>query len=145
MSRTVGEALDDFIDHYVKSQSPLLTPWQDDWRSPCEYGDVIVSTGTETSIKWRPVRRDAPDVFAPLEAALDTSIHPDLKLYWGRYFAASFAAQAPQGPLSLLQLWNHKTSHDSLKTRSAMWLPSVMPRHRFRCFSPVRKTVATTC
>ena len=106
MSRTVGEALDDFIDHYVKTMSPLLTPWQDDWRSPCEYGNVIVTAGTETYIQWRPVRRDAPDVFAPLEAALDTSIHPDLKLYWGRYFAASFAAQAPQGPLSLLQLWN---------------------------------------
>jgi SecY interacting protein Syd len=106
VTRTVAQALDDFVDHTMKSMSPLLTTWLPDWRSPCEYGDMIMSASTEPSIMWRPVRRDDPGVLAPLEAALDATIHPDLKQYWGRYFAASLGAQAPQGPLSLLQLWN---------------------------------------
>ncbi len=106
MSRSVGEALDDFVDHYVKSLSPLHTAWQQDWRSPCEFGATIMSPGVEPQIRWRPLRRDDPEVLAPLEAALETTIHPDLKVYWGRYFSANLDAQAPQGPLSLLQLWN---------------------------------------
>lgn len=110
MTRTIAQALDDFIDHYVKSLSPLLTPWVPDWRSPCEYGDTIASVDAETSIRWRPVRRDDAGVLAPLEAALAAPIHPDLKQYWGRYFAASLGAHAPQGPLSLLQLWNSDDS-----------------------------------
>lgn len=110
MTRTVAQALDDFVDHYVKTLSPLLTPWLPDWRSPCEYGDIITSSENEASTPWRPIRRDDLDVLAPLEAALDASIHPDLKQYWGRYFAASLGAQAPQGPLSLLQLWNRDDS-----------------------------------
>lgn len=110
MTRTVAQALDDFVDHALKSMSPLLTPWLPDWRSPCEYGDMITSASTEPTIMWRPVRRDDPDVLAPLEAALEATIHPDLKQYWGRYFAASLDAQAPQGPLLLLQLWNREDS-----------------------------------
>jgi len=106
VSRTVGQAMDDFVDHYVKSLSPLLTSWQEDWRSPCEFGATMVSPGAEPQISWRPQRRDDPAVLAPLEAALEVVIHPDLKVYWGRYFAANLPAQAPQGPLSLLQLWN---------------------------------------
>ena len=37
---------------------------------------------------------------------METTIHPDVKTYYGRYWAASMEASAPDGPVSLIFLWN---------------------------------------
>ena len=103
--RTLEEALDDFIDHYRKSVSPLCEPFDPQWRSPCETGLPETRDGTQY-IAWQPVRQDNTEVLRRVEVALEAPVHPDLKTWWGRWFAAHLEASAPDGPLTLLQLWN---------------------------------------
>ncbi len=103
--RTLADALDDFISDYRKSIHPLIEPFDPDWRSPCETGEP--QPGDQGSVvTWQPVRRDDPHVLARLESALETTLHPDLKTWWGRWFSAHLEAAAPDGALTLLQLWN---------------------------------------
>lgn len=103
--RTLADALDDFIDHYVKSVQPLLEPFDAEWRSPCEISEPEHRDGKPV-ITWRPVRRDDIHVLVRLEAAFEVPLHPDLKTWWGRWFSGHLEALAPDGPLTLLQLWN---------------------------------------
>jgi SecY interacting protein Syd len=103
--RTLADALDDFIDHYVKSVQPLLEPFDAEWGSPCETGEPLDLDG-KAVIAWRPVRRNDMNVLIRLEAAFETRLHPDLATWWGRWFSGHLEAQAPDGPLTLLQLWN---------------------------------------
>lgn len=103
--RTLADALDDFIDHYRKSRQPLIEPYDPQWRSPCETA-APEARDSGWMVPWQPVRRDDPHVLARIEAALETTLHPDLKTWWGRWFSAHLEAEAPDGPLTLLQLWN---------------------------------------
>jgi SecY interacting protein Syd len=44
--------------------------------------------------------------FAGLENALELTVHQDIKDYYGAYWSAGLEADAPQGPVSLILLWN---------------------------------------
>ncbi|MEJ2090499.1 MAG: SecY-interacting protein Syd [Gammaproteobacteria bacterium] len=44
--------------------------------------------------------------FAPLERALEIMVHPDIKAYYGAYWSAGLEAEAVEGHVSLLFLWN---------------------------------------
>lgn len=58
-------------------------------------------------MSWQPLRRqDGADDFAGLERALELSIHPDIKRYYGRYWSGGLEAEADEGHVSLLLLWN---------------------------------------
>ncbi|MCH8141380.1 MAG: SecY-interacting protein Syd [Proteobacteria bacterium] len=60
-------------------------------------------------IVWQPLKRIhpiTPNDFSRLERALELEIHPDLKSYYGRYWSGGLEAEAPQGHVSLLFLWN---------------------------------------
>ena len=102
---SVIEALDDFIDATRKSNEWLSTPFDDQWRSDCELGDPFEQDG-EAHIRWQPVLRGPREDFAGLENALEVEIHADIKAYYGRYWAASLPAAAPDGPVQLIFLWN---------------------------------------
>ncbi len=57
---------------------------------------------------WQPLRRpEASDDFAGLERALELDVHPDIKRYYGRYWSGGLEAEADEGHVSLLLLWNH--------------------------------------
>ncbi len=100
-------ALDTFFEHYVKSFETLVTPHDPDWPSPCEVGAPFTGNDGETLIQWHPVRRHATaDDFSGLESALELPIHPDIKTHYGRYWSANLEAEAPDGHVSLLYLWN---------------------------------------
>ena len=103
MTRTVAEALDDFLAHASQSTERLLAPYQPDLRSPCETGPPI--DPEHELVTWQPVRQDNPDLLLPLERAFEVVVHPDVKTWWGRYFAGPLAAEATEGALTLLQLW----------------------------------------
>jgi SecY interacting protein Syd len=103
---TLSDAIDTFFDHYRLSHEQLLTDYDPEWPSPCEIGEPI-TTADPPQIAWQPVRRHAlADDFAGLENALETEIHPDIKTYYGRYWSANLAAEAPDGHVSLLFVWN---------------------------------------
>ena len=99
------EAIDRFVDHYQKSHEMLICPGDPDWQSPCESGPAE----TAGDILWRPVRRHALTTdFADLEKALEFELHPDLKTHYARYWSANLEAEAPDGHVSLIYLWNQQ-------------------------------------
>ena len=71
-----------------------------DWPSPC----VIHQAGEQAW--WRPWRLPEVADFANMEQALGLALHPDIKTYYGRYYADNINARAPQGKLQLLFAWN---------------------------------------
>ena len=104
----VREALDEFIDHTVKTYPDLRAPYDPEWRSPAEIGAPI-ETDEGPVIAWQPTARHPDTViddFAPLERALEITVHPDIKAYYGAYWAAGLEAEAVDGHVSLLFLWN---------------------------------------
>jgi SecY interacting protein Syd len=104
----VREALDEFMDHTLKAYPELQAPFDPEWRSPAEIGEPI-ETAEGTLIAWRPTPRHPDTVggdFTPLERALEITIHPDIKAYYGAYWSAGLEAEAVDGHVSLLFLWN---------------------------------------
>ena len=95
------------MDDYVKQADRLVTPYDPDWPSPCELGTHWRTREDELLINWQPVRRALSVCdFAGLENALETTIHPDIKAYYSRYWSANVEMEAPDGHASLLFLWN---------------------------------------
>lgn len=100
------ESLDRFVRDYQTLQEPLgwpCLPWESEWQSPCLIRDA--DEGVE--VPWRPVANESgTDMFERLAEALDTPIHPDLALYYSRYWSDPIYAQHADGELSLLFAWN---------------------------------------
>ena len=102
-------AIDTFFEHYRKSFDSLTTPHDAQWPSPCEIGKPWEDETGNAWTCWQPVRRHATaDDFAGLENALEMPIHPDIKTHYGRYWSANLEAEAPDGHVSLLYLWNQQ-------------------------------------
>jgi len=102
----VEAALDAFVDRYLAEFPHLDDPYDPEWRSPCETGAPYLDARNERRIAWRPTRRRGADDFAGLERALEMPIHPAVKAYYGRYWSAGLEAEAADGHVSLLMLWN---------------------------------------
>ncbi len=107
MPTRVIDALDAFVARYVAAWPRLSTPWDADWRSACELGPP----GPDGRVPWAPLRHDFVDHFAGLENALETSVHPDIKAFFGHYWsggleAATVAPDGERGHVSLILLWN---------------------------------------
>ncbi len=120
MANSLETEIDIFLEHYQKTFPHLVTAFDEDWPSPCELGHPTVAEDSAAdsaaggkpgikTVRWRPVAR-APDSaaadFAGLENALQMTIHPDIKTHYGRYWSANLEAEAPDGHVSLLYLWN---------------------------------------
>ena len=99
--------LDLLFREYQVKREPLNTEFDRDWPSPCEIGQPFPSPGLRQKIRWEPFRRSPlTDDFTGLETALDCTIHPDIKTYYGRFWSLNLQLIAPEGPLELLFLWN---------------------------------------
>jgi SecY interacting protein Syd len=105
-------SLDRFITRYLAAGRPPPEPFDPDWRSPCECGAAFAGAAGGRYIHWQPVRREPPrdlpadQLFRGLEHALELTLHPDIKDYYGRYWSAGLDARAPDGPVGLILLWN---------------------------------------
>lgn len=107
----VEAVLDAFVDRYMARFPRLEELYDPDWRSPCEIGDPYPGPEEQRRIAWRPQRRDADEAvedFAGLERALELTVHPSVKAYYGRYWSGGLEAEAPRGHVSLLFLWNRQ-------------------------------------
>jgi SecY interacting protein Syd len=102
----VTQALERFIQRYLKAFPDLYEPYDPAWRSPCETGAPVRARHGYDVVPWRPVKRHMADDFCGLERALEMTIHPDVKDYYGAYWSAGLEATAPDGHVSLLLLWN---------------------------------------
>jgi SecY interacting protein Syd len=106
----VRAALSEFVEHYLLSYPELETPFDPTWRSPCELGEPFRLGEDEIErIRWRPLPRDpatASADFEPLERALEQPVHEAIKAYYGAFFSGGLEAEAPDGHVSLILLWN---------------------------------------
>lgn len=102
----VTDTLAGFISRYLEAFPDLYEVFDPGWRSPCEVGDPVLRPDGIEVVRWQPVARRYADDFAGLENALETDIHPDIKAYYGSYWSGGLEAEAPQGHVSLLFLWN---------------------------------------
>lgn len=105
---SAAESLDLFIERYLDRSDPSPEPFDPEWRSPCELGEPFRNGSGETLVVWRPVRQSGTGahLLSGLERALELTLHPDARDYYGRWWSASLDAVAPDGPVSLIQLWN---------------------------------------
>ena len=105
---SISDSLDRLIARCITPEGPRPEPFDREWRSPCERGAPFTGPDGTPLVDWRPVRRDA-GVDNPLdgvERALALELHPDAKFYYGSWWSACIAARAPDGPVSLIFLWN---------------------------------------
>ena len=109
---SVVASLAQFVEHHLKAWPELEAPFDPAWRSPCEIGEPYIrqpgngSRDRAEFIRWRPVKRSLADDFTGLEHALETEIHPDIKAYYGAWWSGNLEAEAPDGHVSLILLWN---------------------------------------
>lgn len=101
----VAAALDRLIERYRERCGALEAEYDPEWRSPCELADDAAAASGR--VRWEPLRRPVEvDLFAGLERALEAPIHPAIKTYYGRYWSGHLETRAPDGHVSLLQIWN---------------------------------------
>jgi SecY interacting protein Syd len=72
------------------------------WPSECLVGDPDAGG----MIHWEPRERGDVADFSGLERALDVEIHPDIKIFYGSYWAGAIELEAEEGGMTLIQLWN---------------------------------------
>jgi SecY interacting protein Syd len=106
-THTVAAALDRLIERYRRFFPVLEADYDPQWRSPCELADG--AGAAHGRVRWEPLRRPVEvDLFFGVERALELPIHPDIKSYYGRYWSGNLETRAPDGHVSLLQLWNEE-------------------------------------
>ena len=101
----VGAALDGVVERVLAAGVPLRAPFDPEWRSPCEAGPPVAG-----AVPFRPLRQTpAPGgLLDGLAAALGRPVPAALETYYGRYWSGDLALEAPQGPVSLILLWNEE-------------------------------------
>ena len=119
----VARELKRLIGEIDQRYPQLSDPFDPDWRSPCETGEprplAVPGTGAdyvlkdelkdELEVPWRPLPRPEKDMewlFAPLERALEVTVHRDIKTYYATYYSGGLETDSSEGPVSLLQIWN---------------------------------------
>ena len=108
MTSETKSALDRLLRRYVESceraTGELPTVQHDAaWPSPCQAGPP----DADGRIHWEPRERDTAADFGGLERALDVTIHPDIKSFYGSFWAGTLELAAEEGGLTLIQVWNH--------------------------------------
>ncbi len=112
----VETALCEFVLHYQKTYPRLVEAFDPQWRSPCELGSPFIGDDGIERILWQPLKCHPDTIaadFSGIERALELSIHPDIKSYYGTFFSGGLEAEAPDGHVSLILLWNHE-DHERL-------------------------------
>lgn len=102
----VASVLKGFAARYTDEFPDLYEIHDPQWRSPCEVGEPHAWPDGTQVVRWRPVARRYAEDFAGLENALETTIHPDIKAYYGAFWSGGLEARASEGHVSLILLWN---------------------------------------
>lgn len=135
VKRALGELLQRYVDHFQCSNGTLPTQSHDPaWASPCEVGEP----DADGMIHWRPTERPSRADFSGLERALEVAIHPDIKSFYGCYWADVMKLQANEGSLTLIQVWNE----DDFDRLQGNIIGHAMAKQRIK--APLTVFIATT-
>ncbi len=107
----VANSLDNFFKRFINivaAQTGALpvTEYDRQWLSPCQQGKPFMSEQMQYSIYWQPVQRADNQDLEGLERALEINLHPDIRVFFSRYWADHIDAVFEQGNLNLMFVWN---------------------------------------
>ena len=92
----------DYLQAYQHRFEHLpITHQVEDWPSPCEQG-----IHEEEFSLWHPIKLEETLIFNNVEAALEVTIHHDIKQYFTTMYSDSLDASCAEGDLSLLFAWS---------------------------------------
>jgi len=140
---TVASELARLIADINTAYPRLCDPFDPEWRSPCETGQPRPSSGahrdspSSQEVPWRPLARPAntaDDLFKPLERALERNIHEDTKTYYASYYSGGLEADSPDGPVSLIQLWNDEDTERLIENLLGHYLAQTRAKAPFSVF-----------
>lgn len=108
MSQSVIEALDDFMQRFTQHciTFPGIATIEYDAKWPSECYQPAKDNEEGGTVSWQPVKRWPAGNFSDLEHALELTLHPDIKDYYGQYWSENIYANSEDGQLQLLQAWN---------------------------------------
>ena len=99
----LGRLFQRYVDHCQRINGTLPTQSHDPaWVSPCQVGEP----DADGMIQWQPTKRSRSADFGGLEHALEVEIHPDIKSFYGCYWADVMKLETREGGLTLIQIWN---------------------------------------
>ena len=103
MSQVV-KALLNFIDKTLELNDAghFVTDFDPAWRSECEFKQV------GNTSRWKPCKQQKPVNFSGLANAAEAEIHADILAFYGAFWSGSLQGKSTEGPVSLIQLWNHE-------------------------------------
>ena len=107
MSIATKAALERLLYRYVENCRHLtgsdpLQAHDPAWPSECQAGEP----DERGMIRWQPRARERPADFGGLERALEVEVHPDIKSFYGSYWAGTIDLEAEEGGVTLIQVWN---------------------------------------
>ncbi|PHR64884.1 SecY-interacting protein [Pseudidiomarina marina] len=106
---SLDSVFDQFIHRYraayAEANTPLLTEAHDDWQAPIYCQHHADETEANGQVQWQPILQQEPLQFDDLANALEQPFHPDIAIFYGRWFAADLNVEYDNHPLILLQ--NH--------------------------------------
>ena len=76
----------------------------EDWPSPC----VVEGPDAASQVRWHPLSREERADFSGIEHALETRLHPDIQSFSGSFYSTPVPMRAPDGKLTLLQVWSDR-------------------------------------
>jgi len=96
--------------HKAERDSLPTAQFEEPWPSPC-----VISTlesdeapGSSNIQLWRPVKREADNIFADLEKALERPFHTDIRQFYGSFWSNGICVERDDINFSLIQVWNEE-------------------------------------
>ena len=112
VTETLGTLLERYV--LVMEEYGMITVEADpEWPSPCEVG----TPDEEGMIAWKPTAMTVPPDFSDMEAAIGETLHPDIKAFYGSYWAGEVQAGYEDETVLLRTVWNPK---DLARTKAAL-------------------------
>ncbi|WP_432453866.1 SecY-interacting protein [Agarivorans sp. QJM3NY_29] len=106
MSSTISSPLASiyakFEQQWQNSSYPKLD-YDEQWLSPC-----ILSSPQQQQVDWHPVVRKIVADFSGIETALELTLHPSIKSFYGDYYASSLVVNFQNNRIELVQPWNEQ-------------------------------------
>lgn len=101
----VTEALTNVLEQYVRYLNMLgraTVEADPQWASPCEVGEL----DAQGMVRWQPVAMDSAPDFSDVEVAINEPLHPDIRAFYGSYWAGNVQAKYGKEIVLLHTVWN---------------------------------------
>ncbi|MDO6687357.1 MULTISPECIES: SecY-interacting protein [unclassified Agarivorans] len=102
ISKPLTAVFSKFEREWQNSSYPQVE-YDNDWLSPCTVGEPV-----DEQIHWHPVLREQTGDFSGIEAALELTLHPSIKAFYGDYFSETLAVDFQNNRIELVQAWNEQ-------------------------------------